>query len=612
MALGARYSSGGGKVYGSAPTNTAVTNLAHRIFAVGTEVMQRCNETVMSEAPFYRRPAVVRGYRGKVESDAFFNILRTGVADDTAYQSHSSSDTPRWKLGLSATNWLLALLRSKSLACSSADNAVKQLDVADAIFLHDIQADIDAAAVSYGPLGRLSRLARGEMTWKEYCEGTMVGKETIHNLMKRIIDGADFVLTTPAGAQTPWFEDVWAEAKVIVVDEAGCMHKADLCSLWGNTLRPIILGGDVKQLPPAMMELNNVDANGNNMNRFALGGRISALGWLQACGIPTFRLLRQMRMATDMFGLAQKLFYADHIIGYGPGSDPSLERHAAGRAVENYLANRPLKGYQRPPDGKLLPVFLHMPKTRVYQVGSSKINRVQMKGAVDLVDDIVKVTGLSPTHFVIITGHRPNVDYGNRILKDYPRLAGMRKVQTVDSIQGDEEDIVIDVLGTTESVKTVGFIANPNRLNVMLTRQKSALIIVGDKLVTGRLSGSDAVMTKLMTAAKKGTCDVERSGEAIFTKTAAMRELLLELHTLGRIIEIPTGQETQAIIAAREKELADREKELAEAERQRELAAAEERERETARVLDYLTNKWLPAASWADLDDDEDLDNIIF
>ncbi|KAK1782417.1 hypothetical protein QBC45DRAFT_439322 [Copromyces sp. CBS 386.78] len=50
--------------------------------------------------------------------------------------------------------------------------------------------------------------------------------------------------------------------------------------------------------------------------------------------------------------------------------------HAVGVAFEQYLAGRNLKQPLAPsPKGSLLPVFLHMPNTKVYQVGTSKLNR---------------------------------------------------------------------------------------------------------------------------------------------------------------------------------------------------------------------------------------------
>lgn len=72
------------------------------------------------------------------------------------------------------------------------------------------------------------------------------------------------------------------------------------------------------------MELTNQHADGTFLNRFALNGQISALGWLQAEGFPSFRLFQQLRMAKNMFQLAQKLSYNDDVLRYGSGTDPSL------------------------------------------------------------------------------------------------------------------------------------------------------------------------------------------------------------------------------------------------------------------------------------------------
>jgi hypothetical protein len=308
----------------------------------------------------------LRGYPIEREIKAFQNVLKTGgyerfILPDPSSSGHSSLDTPRWTLSLSLCNWLLAILRSKTLGDSETATPVKNLDVADSIFLHELQAEIDTSAATTGPLQRLSQLVRGELTYEQYSQGSMLDKDSIRRLMERMVAGADVVMTTPAGAQVSAYHTAWSKAMVIAIDEAGYMHKADLCSIWGNTLRPIILAGDIKQLPPTMMEFRNQHADGTFLNRFALTGRISALGWIRAQGWPSFRLLRQLRMAKNMFHLAQKLFYKDHVLQYGPGTDPSLECHAAGIALEKYIAGRGLKHYKACKEGVLLPVFLHVP-----------------------------------------------------------------------------------------------------------------------------------------------------------------------------------------------------------------------------------------------------------
>ncbi|KAB5549643.1 P-loop containing nucleoside triphosphate hydrolase protein [Coniochaeta sp. 2T2.1] len=558
FALGGLYSSGGGKVYGSGP-NTAVANLAKRLFSVGDQVIRRCNETVPDQAtPRYRRPLVVRGYGKDAEVQSFLAILQTGVADDTAYRGLIPSASKRWGLALSVTNWLLAVVGSPSLARTEVREAVKELDPTDAAFLYELRSEYEQAALTNGPFARLLRVARGEMTWQDYSKADMASTQFIAKQMQRIIRVADAVLTTPAGSQNAWYRPTWAAAKVLVVDEAGCIGEADLCSFWGNTLRAIGIGGDVKQLTPAMMELHNKDAQDNAKNRLALAGTYSGLAWLQALGIPTFRCLKQMRMATNMFGLAQKLFYADHPIAYGSGTDPSLECHAVGRAFEEYFAKGLFKNFRGATKGTLQPIFLHMPDTKIFQVGTSKLNRAQVKAGLDIAGDFVLKSGVSPRHFVIISAHKPNVEYGNRLLRtSYPELQGMRHVDTVDSIQGEENTIGILILGTSSlAPKAAGFVSNENRLNVSITRQKSGLLIIGDKEVTGKLTGSKAQMDKLMALTRTGKPYNRANGELTFTKQYALRQLLVELKKSGRIIERITQEQADEEVAEEEKRLA--------------------------------------------------------
>lgn len=57
----------------------------------------------------------------------------------------------------------------------------------------------------------------------------------------------------------------------------------------------------------------------------------------------------------------------------------------------------------------------------------------------------------------------------------------MFTVQSIDSYQGKEKEIVIISLVRSNIMGNIGFLENRNRMNVMLTRAKSAMIIVGDK-----------------------------------------------------------------------------------------------------------------------------------
>ncbi|KAI8713769.1 AAA-12 domain-containing protein [Fusarium sp. LHS14.1] len=64
----------------------------------------------------------------------------------------------------------------------------------------------------------------------------------------------------------------------------------------------------------------------------------------------------------------------------------------------------------------------------------------------------------------------------------------MKPAKTIYSFQGQESDIIVAVMATTKQAGP-GMTTDEHRLNVMLSRHRSGLIIVGDIHVTGRLDG---------------------------------------------------------------------------------------------------------------------------
>jgi hypothetical protein len=302
--------------------------------------------------------------------------------------------------------------------------------------------------------------------------------DEIEALLVKIIRRADVVLTTPAGARDGIYAEMNAKAKAVAIDEAGCMSKAELLSVWGNIMRVLVLAGDALQPRPAVME---------QLNRFKLDARMSALAFFQASGFPVYRLWRQLRMCTDMFGAAKTLVYKDlDKFQYGPLCDPQGSSHAIGRAFEDWLVNvRRFPGLRPSRDGTLEPVWMHTPNTFATQVGTSRLNRTQILLTLRILSDFVDHAEVDAFNIVIIMPYKANVEWGNRQLASFPTLANMRPIQTADSFQGCQGDMAVVVFGTT-AWSGPGFTSDENRLNVMITRQKSALLLVGDMGATAR------------------------------------------------------------------------------------------------------------------------------
>jgi len=99
---------------------------------------------------------------------------------------------------------------------------------------------------------------------------------------------------------------------------------------------------------------------------------------------------------------------------------------------------------------------------------------VVVKSLLNTDEDIIKLREALPhTRVIVITPYRAQVCLLTEQLK---KTRGV-EVATVDSFQGQEGDIVII---STVRTKQPGFVDDPQRLNVALTRAKRVLRVVGD------------------------------------------------------------------------------------------------------------------------------------
>jgi ATP-dependent RNA/DNA helicase IGHMBP2 len=75
-------------------------------------------------------------------------------------------------------------------------------------------------------------------------------------------------------------------------------------------------------------------------------------------------------------------------------------------------------------------------------------------------------------------------------------------VQTIDSFQGQERDIILISLVRSNDNQQIGFLSDYRRMNVAMTRAKLKLVIIGDSATLG----SDSFYQDLLTwVEEKGT-----------------------------------------------------------------------------------------------------------
>lgn len=316
-------------------------------------------------------------------------------------------------------------------------------------------------------LAVLRGVAAGDRPWEDYEAQPLTDKQ-VKLFLRLFLLVADAVATTPAlSCQMPYKR--WKDSKghAVVIDEAGNISRPDLYSVWGNTMIPLFLAGDEKQLPPAVMSANDKDNKGNALNRHAADAGISALEFFKVTGWPVFRLRTQLRMARGLFTLSHMLFYSDVPCAYDPSCDIASPAHAVGRLMENFM--RAKFAELRPsPQNELREVFVHCPGSESkVDANGSQSNLRQVQIAVALLDQFVRIhrddPRVDPADIGIIAPYTANVATINRELQNYDSLQGVEPAATVDSFQGREASIIVLILGTTEKTGP-GFTADEQRL----------------------------------------------------------------------------------------------------------------------------------------------------
>ncbi|MDR2276115.1 MAG: AAA family ATPase [Sphingobacterium sp.] len=88
----------------------------------------------------------------------------------------------------------------------------------------------------------------------------------------------------------------------------------------------------------------------------------------------------------------------------------------------------------------------------------------------------------------IITPYRKQVSILKEILEQDEELrpyATIIKVQTIDSFQGQEKDIIYISLTRSNNEQQIGFLSDVRRMNVAMTRAKKKLVVIGDSATIG-------------------------------------------------------------------------------------------------------------------------------
>ena len=152
-----------------------------------------------------------------------------------------------------------------------------------------------------------------------------------------------------------------------------------------------------------------------------------------------------------------------------------------------------------------IPYCTDFPKAREDLAGH-RFNKLELTIIAKLFAEI-EYSGRGPPSVAILSPYNSQVDHfaGNKGLQaalpaDSPGVPGFKPrnfVRTVDSFQGNEADLVVVSLVRNNPHghprKSWGIVLNPERLNVMLSRARRHLVVVGCSMMVDLYSTYDEV-----------------------------------------------------------------------------------------------------------------------
>ena len=281
---------------------------------------------------------------------------------------------------------------------------------------------------------------------------------------KSILKSVDVVCTTCVGAGDELLEDFVFSATV--VDEATqCTEPAALIPLTKSL--SAVLVGDSKQLPPTVVSRDAVDT----------GLQISIFERMERLGLKVSLLDLQYRMHPQIAAFPSLQFYGGKV-----GSVPTPQ-------------DRPVVPGLTWPSSDIPIAFVEISGLETREPdGNSLYNKEEAKIAIGIVKKLLKSGGLAgPGDIGVISPYAAQVrrlqeEYGvigkpkrNYLDLTEEDLMNELEIRSVDGFQGREKEVIVLCTVRNNSSSGIGFVADPRRLNVGITRAKRGLIVLGNR-----------------------------------------------------------------------------------------------------------------------------------
>lgn len=328
--------------------------------------------------------------------------------------------------------------------------------------LHDLEDEIKLAKKKMNARG-FDREHADKLSFLR-GERERIRKQIIQSVLNEI----QVFVGTPSGLYDPVIRDRVFD--LVILDEATQASEPIAWMALARSKRSI-LAGDPMQLPSVVM---SSDAEKLGLSNSLFERMLGAPNYMSRC-----RLNRQYRMNHQIMQFISENFYQGALV-----ADESVATRGMFEEGIQEVHNHPFEfidtagaGYIEGTDETI---------TSLYNTGEAEVVK-------KIVNEYLSL-GVSPKKITVIAPYRAQV----RVLKE---LFGDNEVAvgTVDSFQGQENDMVIISCVRSNANSTIGFLKDRRRLNVALSRASKKLILVGDSATLCAL----AILKKAIEHAEK-------------------------------------------------------------------------------------------------------------
>ncbi|KAF4362579.1 hypothetical protein F8388_011406 [Cannabis sativa] len=297
---------------------------------------------------------------------------------------------------------------------------------------------------------------------------------------REISQSADVICCTCVGAGDPRLANF--RFRQVLIDESTQSTEPECLIPLVLGAKQVVLVGDHCQLGPVIM-----------CKKAARAGLAQSLfERLVLLGVKPIRLQVQYRMHPSLSEFPSNSFYE----GTLQNGVTINERQSTGIDFPWPVPNRPMFFY------------VQMGQEEISASGTSYLNRTEAANVEKIVTTFLR-SGVVPSQIGVITPYEGQrayiVNYMSRNGALRQQLYKEIEVASVDSFQGREKDYIILSCVRSNEHQGIGFLNDPRRLNVALTRARYGIVILGNPKVLSK----QPLWNGLLTHYKEHECLVE-------------------------------------------------------------------------------------------------------